>query len=69
MANRKLRKKQIETVRESGWRVVRGENISGILFEVHPQSARIRIKRGRAVEVVDLRIFGVSYSGLQDSDS
>lgn len=41
------------------WRVVRGERIAGILFEIDPQMGIIRIKRGRESETVDLRKFGL----------
>jgi len=45
--------------RDRIWRVVRGKRIAGILFEIDPQTATIRIKHREEYETVDLRKFGL----------
>jgi len=39
---------------------VRGQRIAGILFEIDPQSAVIRICRKGEQELIDLRKFGLT---------
>jgi hypothetical protein len=41
------------------WRAVRGKHIPGILFEIDTATATVRFKRGRNVETVDLKKFGL----------
>lgn len=46
--------------RRRHWRSVRGQRIAGILFEIDPQSAVIRICRKGEQELIDLRKFGLT---------
>ncbi len=41
------------------WRRVRGRRIHGVLFEIDTHRAALRFKRGRRVETVCLREFGL----------
>jgi len=47
------------TAKNRQWHRIRGRRISGVLFELDPYTATVRIKRGRAVEIVELGKFGV----------
>jgi len=42
------------------WRRVRGRRIHGVLFEIDVQRGRIRFRRGRKVEVLDLAQIGLT---------
>lgn len=58
---------RIRRVRQ--WKIVRGQRIAGILFEIDPQNGLIRVKRGRESETVDLRKFGLQPSPTPKTES
>ena len=41
------------------WRRVRGRQILDVLFEINVHTAEVRVKKGRRIEIVDLRDFGL----------
>lgn len=50
------------------WYPVRGHILSGVLFEIDRERLRIRFRRGRCVEVLDLaQIIGLLQEPLDNS--
>ena len=47
------------------WRKVRGRRLSGVLFEIDRERMRIRIRRGRVVEIIDLVLILGGTNGLE----